>query len=299
MNKQKPPVTQPAQGEKIQVSASFYPLFFFAKEIGKDKADVRNITPSGVEPHDYDPTAQDIVNIQKSKILIVNGAGFEPWLEKIKNDLGGVIIVNTTEGVNLHKGKDEHHGKEHKEESKKKHEELSYDPHVWLSPVLAKSQVDKILQAYIQVDPDNKAYYESNAKSLKEKLDRLDRKFKQGLASCEKKSFVTSHAAFGYLAAEYNLTQVPISGLSPDEEPSPRDMARITEFVRDNNIKFIFFETLVSPKLSETIANEAGAETLVLDPIEGLSENNIKQGKNYFTIMDSNLQNLRKALECK
>jgi len=278
---------------KVQASASFYPLYFFSSEIGKDKVDVFNITPAGVEPHDYDPTAQDIARIQNSKLLLVNGAGFEPWLDNIKDDLSDVAVVNTSEeGINLEEGSEEH------EEEHDGEEEHINDPHVWLSPVLAKSQVDKIQQGFISADPDNASTYEANGASLKQRLDTLDTKFREGLSFCKQRSFVTSHAAFGYLAREYNLTQVPISGISPDEEPSLSELAEVTEFVKDNDIKYIFFETLVSPKLSETIANETGAKTLVLDPIEGLSDDDIAQGKNYFTVMENNLKNLQTALEC-
>jgi len=281
---------------KVQASASFYPLYFFSSEIGKDKVDVTSITPAGVEPHDYDPTAQDIAVIQKSKLLIVNGAGFEPWLENIKDDLGNVTVVNTSDGISLQEGvEDEHEGEEAQEHEDEEH--IS-DPHIWLSPVLAKSQVDKIQQGFITADPNNTSTYEANGANLKQRLDALDMKFKKGLSSCKQKSFVTSHAAFGYLAREYNLTQVPISGISPDEEPSLAELAEVTKFVRDNNVKYIFFETLVSPKLSETIASETGAKTLVLDPIEGLSDDDIAQGKNYFTVMENNLKNLQTALEC-
>lgn len=285
-SKQKNTQTENKGLEKVQVSASFYPLYFLAQEIGGDRADVKNITPAGTEPHDYDPTPQDIVRIQESKLLIVNGAGFEPWLDKIKSDLSNTAVINTSEGVVLQEGTEEHE------------EESNKDPHIWLSPVLAKSQADKILQGYTELDPENGAFYEENAQKLKLRLDELDEKFRQGLNSCELNSFVTSHAAFGYLAREYNLTQVAISGLSPDEEPSAKDLADVANFVKENNIKYIFFETLVSPKLSETIASEVGAQTLVLDPIEGLSEDDIRSGKNYFTVMEDNLKNLQKALQC-
>lgn len=283
-----------SQNNVLQVTASFYPLSFFASEIGKEKTRVSNITPAGIEPHDYDPTPQDIVRIQDSTLLIVNGAGFEPWLDKLKDELTMVTVVTTTDGVTLQESTEEHA----EEEEPGYEEESNLDPHIWLSPVLAKVQVDKILQGYRGVDSQNSAFYEANAEDLKRRLDELDRKFEQGLRSCKQRSFVTSHAAFGYLAREYNLTQVPISGLSPDEEPSPAQLAQVTEFVKEHNIQYIFFETLVSPKLSETIAQEVGAQTLVLDPIEGLSDDDIKQGENYFTVMESNLKNLQIALEC-
>lgn len=279
VNKQNDGLQPRLDNNRLSVSASFYPLYYFASEIGGNNAQVTNLSKDGVEPHDFEPSPADIARMQESKLLFVNGAGLEPWVEKLQDELKqkGVLVVTATQGLELLE---------------------SADPHVWLSPVLAKSQIDKLLQGYIQVDPGNRNFYEANAEELKRKLTELDSKFKQGLASCRQKSFVTSHAAFGYLAREYNLTQVPISGISPDEEPSPAEMAEVTKFARELNVKYIFFEILVSPKLSETIAKEIGAQTLVLDPIEGLSDDTIRQGKNYFTVMESNLLNLQTALEC-
>ena len=160
-------------------------------------------------------------------------------------------------------------------------------------------EVKTILNGFIKVDPKNKSYYYNNTNKLLSRLDGLDKEYKQGLINCNQKDIITSHAAFGYMAKTYGLNQVPISGLSPDAEPSSQQLAEITKFAKDHYLKYIFFESLVSPKLSETIANEVGAKTLVLDPIEGVSKVDIKSGKNYFTIMADNLKNLRIALECQ
>ncbi len=133
---------------------------------------------------------------------------------------------------------------------------------------------------------------------LNQKLDQLDKTYAEGLKTCKQKDIITSHAAFGYLATRYGLNQVAISGISPDEEPSSQQLAEVAKFAKENDVKYIFFESLVSPKLSETIAHEIGAKTLVLDPLEGISDDDIKQGKNYFTVMENNLKNLQKALQC-
>jgi zinc transport system substrate-binding protein len=270
---------------KLQITTSFYPLYFFANEIGGTKADIKNITPAGAEPHDYEPTSQEIARIENSNLLILNG-GLEAWGDKIKTNLQGkqTYIVIASEGLLT----------QQLEEAGKK----AQDPHVWLDPKLAKKEVERIKDGYIKVDPTNASYYETNAKNLENKLDKLYGEYKQGLSTCKQKDIVTSHAAFGYLAKEYGLNQVAISGLSPDAEPSSQQLADVAKFAKDHNVKYIFFESLVSPKLSETIANEIGAKTLVLDPIEGLSDDDIKQGKNYFTVMGDNLKNLQTALEC-
>ncbi len=271
---------------KLQVTTSFYPLYFFAGQIAGDKAEIKNITPSGSEPHDYEPTSQDIAGIEKSNLLILNG-GVETWGDKIKENLKGknVEVVVAGEGF-LNQTLDED-GKR------------ITDPHVWLSPELAKKEVQKITDGFIKVDPGNIIIYQNNQNKLNKELDQLNSEYRNGLSGCQRKDIITSHAAFGYLATSYGLNQVSIAGLSPDEEPSAKQLADIANFAKKENVKYIFFESLVSPKLSETIASEIGAKTLVLDPLEGLSDDNTKAGKNYFTVMRDNLKSLQEALECK
>lgn len=272
---------------QLQVTASFYPYYFFASQIGGNKVKVLNITPAGAEPHDYEPTSQDIIAIESSKLLVLNGS-VEPWGNKIKDDLKGknTKILEAGNGLFTQKVIDESGA-------------FSTDPHIWLSPTLAKKQITSILNEYITIDPANKNYYITNANLLLQDMDNLDKKYKEGLSNCQSKDIITSHAAFGYLAMDYRLKQIPIAGLSPDAEPSLKQMTEIAKFAKQNNIKYIFFESLVSPKLSETIANEIGAKTLVLNPIEGLTPDELAQGKNYLTVMYDNLQNLREALNCK
>ncbi len=256
----------------LNVTTSFYPMYFFTSQIGGNKINVVNITPSGTEPHDYDPTPQDIIKIQKSKLLVLNG-NVEPWANKIKLDL-----------------------KNNNNQILKAGEDLitNNDPHIWLSPILAKKESQKIADALTSIDPINSNYYKNNLVNLETELDKIDDNYKAGLANCQTRSFVTSHSAFEYLAKDYGLNQIAIAGLSPDAEPSLSELAKITDFAKKNNVKYIFFEALVSPKLAQTIASEIGAKTLVLDPIEGQTGNN-----DYLTLMANNLQNLRIALQCK
>lgn len=271
---------------KLQVFGSFYPMYFLAMQIGGDKADVRNITPAGSEPHDYEPSTRDIAQIEASNMLVLNG-GVEAWGGKLKDTLKGSNVEIITAGEELlTKGLTEE-GKKIK------------DPHIWLDPILAKIEAKNIENGFEKIDPKNAAYFQENAKKLNAKLDQLNTDFKQGLSSCQKKDIITSHSAFAYLADAYGLRQVSISGLSPDQEPSAKQLVDIARFAKENNIKYIFFERLVSPKLSETIAGEIGAKTLVLDPIEGISDDDIRQGKNYFTVMENNLKNLKLALGCQ
>ena len=270
---------------KLQATASFYPLYYFASRIGGPYAEVYNLTPVGAEPHDFDPTTQDIARIERGDMLILNG-GVEPWGDKIREELKGrnVKVVVAGEGLLTRQVAEEG--------------QAVPDPHVWLSPRLARQEAAHILEGFRSVDAANSAYYESQAKSLEDELDTLDASYRAGLAHCRQKDIVTSHAAFAYLADSYGLTQVPIAGLSPDAEPSARDLAEIVKLARQKQIKYIFFESLVSPRLAETIATEIGARTMVLDPLEGLTDEQIRQGKTYFTVMQDNLRNLETALEC-
>ena len=272
---------------KIQITTSFYPLYFFTSQIAGDKAVVYNLTPAGSEPHDYELTTQDVARIEDSKLLILNGNKLEAWGEKIEDSLRGtgtrVIAV----------------GEVIVDQSMVEDNIDINDPHVWLDPHLAEKEAMVITEALKQVDPSNTGFYQKNFELLQDKFSDLDEEFHLGLNNCLKKDMVTAHAAFGHLAREYNLNQVSISGLSPDEEPSPQKLAEVADFAGKNNIKYIFFESLVSPKLAQTVASEIGASTLVLNPIEGLGDSEIAQGKNYFTEMRNNLTNLKIALQCQ
>jgi len=270
---------------KTLVTTSIYPLYFFINFIGGDKVETINLTPVGLEPHDYDLKATDLMKIEQSKILFLNG-GIESWGDKIKNNLQGSKLKIVTVGEGLF---DQNMGDG----------EVKFDPHVWLSPRLAVEQARKITLSLISVDVGNKTTYENNLEKIIQEFSTLDQQFKTGLQTCERRDFVTSHASFGYLAKDYALKQISLAGLSPDEEPSPKKLAEVAKFASQNNIKFIFFENLVSPKLSETLASEINAKTLILDPIEGVSLEDQKQGKNYFTIMRENLNNLRVAMNCQ
>ncbi|TAK31212.1 MAG: ABC transporter substrate-binding protein [Chloroflexota bacterium] len=278
----------------IQVIATFYPLAEFARQVGQEKVTVRNLTPAGAEPHDFDPSPRDMAALQKSKVFIYNGAGFEPWVDKVLKDLPTqtVVVVDSSEGIRLLDKSSVEEGQEQTGIGS------SFDPHFWLDPVLAKQQVENIKAGLIKADPANGAFYEANASAYSAKLDELDGQYRDGLAGCKRRDIVASHNAFQYLAKRYDLNVVAISGLSPDQEPSPRKLGEIVQFARANDVKYIFFETLVSPRLAETIANEIGAKTLVFNPIEGLTDEEQAVGEDYLSIQRENLENLKTALEC-
>ncbi|HUD20862.1 MAG TPA: zinc ABC transporter substrate-binding protein [Candidatus Saccharimonadales bacterium] len=271
---------------KLPIVASFYPMAYFAEAIGGEKVSVKNITPAGAEPHDYDPSTQDMAAIEQARLLILHGGGLEAWGSKIAQTLQGTNVTILTAGDGLATHQIEESGVNQQ------------DPHVWLDPVLAKQEVTKITTAIIRLDSGNRAYYQANEAKTLAMLDDLDSQYKLGLKACQRQDFVTSHAAFGYLAEEYGLNQITIAGLSPDEEPSAQDLASVARLVKARDIKYIFFESLVSSKLSDTIAQETGAKTLELNPIEGLTATQTRQGENYQTIMRHNLTNLQIALGC-
>ncbi len=259
---------------KMRVTASFYPFYFFTREIAGDDADVKNLTPAGAEPHEYEPTPQEIIRLEESQMVIVHGT-MEPWLGKMKQGLSdkGIVLITTREG-------------------------FSQDAHVWLSPRIAKHIVERIRDALSDKDPQHASNYHVRAEDLTRRLTELDVQFTQGLQGCAQTMFITSHAAFGYLAAEYGLMQRGIAGFSPEAEPSPQALGEMVDVAKTHKIKYIFFETLVDPGLANTLAQEVGAQTLVLNPLEGISDQDIAKGKTYFTEMQQNLAHLRLALTC-
>jgi len=276
--------TSVVSDNKIIVTTSFYPIYFLTSQLGGDLIDAVNLTPSGTEPHDYELTAQDIIRIKKSQLLILNGGGLEIWEKDLKSN-NDLAIITLGDGL-VNKNLEDEGG-------------LKKDPHIWLSPILAIKMAEKITEELVKVDFKNRDYYQSNLDILKTKLINLDIKYEQSLVKCQRREIITSHNAFGYLTDTYDLEQISIAGLSPEEEPSIKQLTEIAQLARDKNIKYIFFESLTSPKLSQTIAGEIGAQTLVLNPIEGLSDDELSQGKNYLTEMEKNLENLKIALECK
>lgn len=277
------PSTQPAGETKLKVMTSFYPVYDFAVKIGGDKADVTNMVPAGMEPHDWEPAATDIKNLEQADLFIYSGASMEDWTQKVLASLENkkLVSVEASDGLKLRKG----------------HGEGTYDPHVWLYPLNAKKEMENIKDGYVKADPANKDYYENNYKTYADKFDKLDQEYKTTLAALPHKDIVVSHEAFGYLCDAYGLTQMGIEGLTPDSEPDPARMAEIIDFVKKNNVKVIFFEELASPKVAKAVSSETGASTAVLNPLEGLTDAEISAGNDYFSVMEANLQQLVAALK--
>jgi zinc transport system substrate-binding protein len=269
---------------KIQTISSFYPLYEFAQQVGQDKVDVKLLVPEGVEPHDWEPTIQDVHQIQKSDIVIINGLGFENWVESLDEMNYQGVVVDTSDGIILNEilDDDDNHESEHAHESG--------DPHVWLNPVLAKAQVQNIADAFSKSDSQNRNYYQKNAQSYMIKLDELDSKIRNDLSDC-KSDFIAFHDAFSYFANEYNLHQHTIIASSdPHGEPTAQTLENVINTARELNLKVIFTEDTVDPRISNVVANEIGGKTLVLSPLE------ISGDGDYISRMIVNLDNLKEAL---
>lgn len=265
---------QRASEQKLRITASFYPLAEFSRQIGGEKVRVSTVTPAGVEPHDFEPSPRDVVAIQKADVFVYSGTGFEPWAQKLLSDLKGGASLNASAGIELKAG----------------------DGHYYLDPIFAQKAVDNIARKLAQADPPNREFYETNAAAYKEKLTVVDREYKEALANPPKRIVITSHAAFTYLADRYGFRQVAIAGLA-EEEPSPKHLAEVAELAKENGVRYVFLETLASPRLAKTIADEVGADTLVLNPLEGLTAEEEKAGKDFIGVMRENLRSLRKGLE--
>lgn len=272
---------QDSQGksDKLQIYTSFYALYDFTKEITGDHADIYNMVSPGTEPHDWEPTVQDMAKLNNADIVFYNGIGMEGWIDKVQASLtdSRASFVCLSDGVPVDKE--------------------SGDPHIWLDPNNVKIMCKSILDEVCKADPENKAVYEANYGNYIMALESLDSEWKRGTSSLSSKNIVVSHEAYSYLCNAYGLTQTAIDGISADSEPSPEKMMELINFVKENNIKYIFCEELVSKKTAETLASETGTELLPLNPFEGLTEEEIENGENYITVMQKNLENIETALK--
>ena len=262
---------------KLQAISSFYPLYEFAQQVGQDKVNVQLLVPEGVEPHDWEPTIQDVQLMQKSDMIIVNGFGFENWVENLEEMNYQGIVVDTSDGII-------------RNENNENPILLSEDPHIWLNPILAKTQVQTIADAFSKSDPLNQKLYQKNAQSYMIELDKLDSKIKNDLSNCNR-DFITFHDSFSYFAYEYDLNQhTIISSNDPHSEPTAKTLEKIINTARELELKIIFTEDTTDPRISKVVANEIGGKILVLSPLE------ISGDGNYISIMTENLNHLKEAL---
>jgi zinc transport system substrate-binding protein len=256
------------------VVAAFYPLAEAATKVGVDRVEVQNLTPPGVEPHDLELTPEAIAQIQEADVVLYLGGGFAPAVEQAVADAKGQA-VDLLAGIGR-----------------------PGDPHAWLDPVRYREMVDRTEEALAKASPKDAAAFAANAKAFDAQLALLDQEYRTGLAHCARNLIVTSHEAFGYLSERYGLVQQAIAGLSPDAEPSPARLAELDALVREKGVTTIFTEELVSPRVAETLAREVGVKTAVLNPLEGLTKEEVAAGADYISVMEQNLRIIQAALGC-
>lgn len=313
--------TSPEEG-KVRVVTSFYPLYDFTKKIGGEHVQVTNLVPAGVDAHDWAPKSRDVVHMTEADLLIYNGLGFEGWLDDFLDSLNPEARVTPVSATALlepivlgqeddhhddieadghdleHADGDEHgHDQDHAHDHAHDHDHGNYDPHAWISPLSAKKMAEQIMRSLAAVDPEHADNYKANYEQLAAQFDELDQELRLIIAASSRSDIVVSHDAYGYLARDYGLKQLAVMGISPESEPTPQDMKNIARYVEENQVKYILFEELASPRIAEILAQEAGVETLVFTPVEGLTEEQLGAGEDYFSVMKRNLTSLEKALQ--
>ncbi|MGN9768729.1 metal ABC transporter substrate-binding protein [Micromonospora sp. SD12] len=298
--------TAGADPQRVDVVAAFYPLQFLAERIGGDAVKVTNLVKPGAEPHDLELNPGQVGQVAEAELVVLL-KGFQPALDEAveQNAKDRAFDVSTVQPLmdaaagghdHDHEGEEHAHPEESAKAEEPGHEENgAKDPHLWLDPTRLATVGDKLAERLGKADPDRAADYTARAGALRTELEKLDAEFTTGLKTCQRREIVVSHTAFGYLTERYKLEQIGITGLSPDNEPAPQRLAEVIEEAREHKATTIFFETLVSPKVAETIAKEVGAKTAVLDPLEGLTPG----GGDYLSVMRTNLATLRTALSCQ
>ncbi|MEV4725864.1 metal ABC transporter substrate-binding protein [Micromonospora humida] len=281
-----------ADPDRVDVVAAFYPLQFVAERVGGDAVTVTNLAKPGAEPHDLELNPRQVGQVSEAE-LVFYLKGFQPAVDEAVAQNAADRAFDVTTVAPLRDATADGH--DHEGEDGHAEESGGKDPHLWLDPTRLATVADRLAERLGAVDPDRAADYTTRARTLRGELEKLDTEYTAGLKTCQRREIVVSHAAFGYLAERYRLEQIGLTGLTPDTEPAPQRLAEVAREAREHRATTIFFETLVSPKVAETIAAEVGAKTAVLDPIEGLSADG---GGDYLSVMRTNLTTLRTALGC-
>ncbi|MCW6681337.1 zinc ABC transporter substrate-binding protein [Aerococcaceae bacterium NML160702] len=291
-----------AAAEQKKVMTTFYPVYYLAQRIAGDKMEVSMLLDSNQDPHDYESSARDAATVQQSDIFIYQDDEMEHFVSDMVKllDTSKTKIVESTEDIELLAG-DMHEHDDHEHEEGESHDDHAdydhdhsheFDPHTWMDPMIYAKQAENVKKALIEVDPDNKAVYEANAKALVEELTQLDAEYREQLAKLENKTIVVQHAAFGYLAHAYGLTQEAITGIQTTQEPSAAALAAMQDFVKAHQVKTIFVEPSLNPATAKVVADASGATLRPLRTLESVTQEEIEKGEDYFTIMRANLAEL-------
>jgi zinc transport system substrate-binding protein len=286
--------------DKLSVTTTLFPLYDFAKAIGGDKVDVNLLLPPGVEPHSFEPTPSDLIKINESSAFIYTGKFMEPWSEDVIKGLTNtkMVVVDASRGIAMMESS--HHHDEEIEEHHEGDADHELDPHIWLDFENAQKMLESIKNGIVQIDPNNSSYYDKNYELYNKKLVELDQRYFSSLKSCQNRNVVYGgHFVFGYLAKRYSLNYVAASGISPDAEPSAQDIATLINQIRNDKIKYIFYEELSSPKISETLANETDTKMLLLNGAHNVSKEDKESKVSFLDLMNNNLINLVSGLGCK
>jgi zinc transport system substrate-binding protein len=279
-------------GDRLDVVAGFYPLEWAASRIGGDRIEVSSLTAPGAEPHDLELTPQDVAGVSDADLLVYLG-GFQSAVDEAAESQAGDRAWDVAGAADLSLTAEED---EHEQDGEHAEGERPADPHFWLDPTRLAEVGGALADRLAEIDPDGAETYERNAAALREDLESLDAEMTDGLTGCGMDTLVTSHDAFGYLAARYGFEVVGVTGLSPSTEPSADQLAEIADLVTERGVRTVYTETLVDPSVAETVADEAGVRTAVLDPLEGLTDES--EGDDYLAVMRSDLATLQEGQSC-
>ena len=292
--------TENTESDKLQVVTTFYPMYDFTKQVAQDDAEVSMLLEAGMEVHSFEPSSQMIAEIQDADVFIYNSPEMETWVPDVlaSIDTSDMVVICASDAITLLEYEGEAHAHDHESEEKGANAGHSHtvDPHVWLDPVLAQTEVSTIAEGLAEADPDNAEDYLENAGIYNGKLNELDEAYRAAFEGTENRTFVTQHAAFAYLAARYDLNQISVTGLNAEVEPSAAALATLSDYVKANNISHIYFENNASSQTAEALAEEVGVELAVLSPLEGITEEDQKKGSDYISVMLENLEALKKSI---
>lgn len=290
-----------ACAEQCSVMTTIFPLTDFAQAVGGDRVKVTQLVPPGAEAHTWEPKPSDIVKLSRADVFIYIGSEMEPWVSGILKTIENpkLVIIEASQGLPLLRAdQTDAGGEKHHHSNESTHG--WFDPHIWLNFDYDQKIVDKITAGLSKRDPEGMLYFQKNAEAYKAKLRDIDLKYRKELGGCSSKEIILgSHAAFAYLAQQYGLTQIPLYGISPNAEPTPKKMAEVITAATHYQAKAIYYEELVSDKLAKTIAQETGAKTLVLSTGENLTQKQIETKVTFLSLMEQNLENLKYGLACK
>lgn len=294
--------------KKLNIVTSFFPIYDLTKKVAGDKAEVLNLTKNG-DAHAFEPNIKHMETIENSDLLIVNGAGMEPWVENIKTNFSNLDILTLSDKIklmNIHdvekfniisEADEDHHDDDHDHDHDHDHGE--FDPHIWISPKNAATMLSNIKDKLIELDKENANYYENNYEKYKLELENLSKEYENALNKYNGKSIVVPHVAFNYIFVPHNIKQIGISGINSTDGATATRIAEIVSLLKENNIKTVFYEYGESDKTAQTIANEIGGSIKPISSLEVISQEDIDKGEDYISLMRMNLKNISDSFEGK